>query len=116
MNIVMLVFSLVNYENTSRNGQVKKIMGNFSENIRNNWTGFICQRYDLIRQRTGFIRRRIRPVHRLIRPVPQQIKPVHLVLIFSFLFLFCLTICFWSAERVIPSESAYKTPYSKILC
>ena len=56
----MVLFSLFKHANTRRNGQMKKIMGNFSENIRNKWTGFIRQR----------------------------IKPVHLVFIFFLIFLF----------------------------
>ena len=95
MNIIMVLFSLVKHEKTSRNGQIRKIIGNFSENIRTNWTGFIRQWTGLILQRTGLIRRRIIPVRRRIKlvrrrikPVCQQIKPVHLVLIFVLIFLF----------------------------
>ena len=50
MNIKPVIFSLVKHENTSKNGQIKKIVGNFSENRLNNWTGFIRQRTGLIRQ------------------------------------------------------------------
>ena len=84
----MVLFSLFKHENTRRNGQIKKIMGNFSENIRTKWTGFIRQRTGLIRQRTGLIRARIKPVRRRIKPVRQRIKAVHLVLILVLICLF----------------------------
>ena len=92
MNIIIELFFLVKHENTSKKGQIKKIMSHFSENIGTNWTGFICQQTGLIRQRTGLICRRLKLVHRRIKPVRQRIKPVHLVLIFFFfsqLFAFC---------------------------
>ena len=85
-------------------------MVNFSENIRTNQTGFIRQWSGLIRQQTGLIRRRIKPVR-------QRITPVHLVLIFlSLEFFFFSNVSFMTAERVLPSELAYKTAYSEILC
>ena len=77
MNIIMVSFSLVKHENTSRNGQIMKIMGNFSENKRTNLTCFTRQRTGFIRQRTGLILRQIMPVRRRIKPVRQRIKPVH---------------------------------------
>ena len=79
MNIIMVIFSLVKHENTSKN-------------IRTNWIGFIRQWTGLIRQRTSLIRRRIKPVRRQVKPVRQPIKPVHLVLIYIFfsqLFALC---------------------------
>ena len=71
--------------------QIKKIIGNSSENIGTNWTGFIRQQTGLIRQWTNLFRVRIKPVRRQIRPVRQQIKPVHLLLLFFFsqMFAFC---------------------------
>ena len=82
MNIIMILISLVKHENTSKNWKIKKIMGNVSENIRTNRTGFIRQQTGLIRQRISLIRQRIKPVCWRIKPVRQRIKPVHLVLIF----------------------------------
>ena len=45
-----------------------------------------------------------------------KILLVHLVPIFFLIFFFFSNVCFLSAERVIPKESAYKTAHSEILC
>ena len=101
-----MLLCLFKHENTRRNAQIIKIMGNFSENIKTNWTGFIGQQSDLIDQRTGLFCGQIRPVR-------QQIGPVYIVLIFIIIFLFFPYVLFFSAERIISSESAYKTAYSE---
>ena len=106
IDIIMVLFSLLKHANTRRNGWIKKIMGNFSENIRNNWTVFIRQQTGLIRQRTGLSCRQIRPVSQLI-------KPVHLVLIFFFHFSFFLNCLLFVSRQ---SYTAYKTANSEILC
>ena len=128
MNIIMVVFSLVNvkHETTSRNGQTKKIMGNFSENIRTNWTGFIRQQTGLICQRTGLIRRRIRPVRWRIKPVRwrikpirQRIKPTHLVLIFFLIILFSQQFVFCQQRELYHqnqlSKLLFLRPYVDLL-
>ena len=92
MDNIMVLLSLFGHENTRRKKQIKKSRGQFSENIRTKWTGFIilnCWQTGLICRRTGLICRRIKPVHRRIKPVRRRMKPVrqriktvHLVPIF----------------------------------
>ena len=110
MNIVMVLFSLVKHESTSRNGQIKKSMDNFNEYMRTNLTGFISQRTGLICQRTGLIRRQIKPVCRRIKPVRQRIKPVHLVLIFVLIFFLSQMFAFCQQRELHHQNQHTKLP------
>ena len=102
MDIIIVLLSLFGYKNTRRNGQIRKIMGQFSEKIRTIWTGFIRQWTDLIRQWTGLICARIKTVRWRIKPVCQRIKPVHLVLnFFSYISLFLQLFAFYQKKVTI---------------
>ena len=77
-----------------------KIRGQFCENIRTKWTGFICRRTGFIRLRTGFIGRADEASLSTHEASPIVPKFFLLIFLFSQMFSFCLQQVFYHQNQL----------------